>query len=57
MYFWDYRLRMTWLDKCLKSSVSEETLKNSMVNRANHYSKRNGSTFTKTIDPSEGNSG
>ena len=24
MYFWTYRLRKTWLNKCLKSPVSED---------------------------------
>ena len=57
MYFWDYRLPMTWLDKYRKTSVSEDPSKSSMVNGANHCSKLNGRTFTKLIDPSEGNLG
>ena len=32
MYFPYYRLRKKWLDQCLKSPVSEDTLKSKMKN-------------------------
>ena len=32
MYFGNYKLRKTWLDICLKSPVSEDPLRNNMVN-------------------------
>ena len=32
MYFGNYRQRKTWLEKCLKSLVSEEPLTSNMVN-------------------------
>ena len=32
MHFWTYRLRKTWLGKCLKSCVSEDPLTRNMVN-------------------------
>ena len=32
MFFWDYRLWKTWLDKSLKSPVSEDPVTSSMVN-------------------------
>ena len=31
MYFRNYGLQNTWLDKCLKSPVSEDTSKSNMV--------------------------
>ena len=57
MYFWTYGLRKTWLDKCLKSPLSEDPLTSNMVNGQKHCSKVNGSTFIIFIDPNEGNSG
>ena len=45
-----------WLDKCLRSPVSEEPLTSNMVNAPKHCSKLDGSTFTIFIDPSENNS-
>ena len=32
MYFQNYGLPKTWLDQCLKSSVSEDPSKSNMVN-------------------------
>ena len=36
MYFGNYRLGKTWLDKCLKSPVSENPSISDIVNRAKH---------------------
>ena len=36
MYFSTYTLRKTWLDKCLKSPVSEDPLTSKMVNGPKH---------------------
>ena len=51
MYSWTYRLRKTWLDKCLKSPVWEEPSRGNMINGAKHCSKRNDSIFPIFIDP------
>ena len=53
MYFPKYRLRKTWLDKCLKSSVSEDRYTENMENRTKQYSNLNDSTFTKFINQCE----
>ena len=57
MHFFTSRLRKTWLDKCLKSPVSEDPSTGNKLNGLKHYSKLNDSTFTVFIDPFEGNSG
>ena len=57
MYFWTYGLRKTWLDKCLKSPVSEDPLTSNMVNGPKHCWNLNDATFTIFIDPLEGKSG
>ena len=36
MHFRNYGLRKTWLDKCLKSPVSEDPMKSNMVNGPKH---------------------
>ena len=56
MYFLTYGLRKTWLDKCLKSPVSEVPSSNNMVNGQKHCGNLNDSSFTIIIDHSEGNS-
>ena len=56
MYFLTYGLRKTWLDKFLKSPVSEDPFTSNMVNGAKDCSKLNGSFFTIFIDHSEDNS-
>ena len=50
MYLRDYRLRKTWLCKCLKSRVSENRLTDNMANLSKHCCDLNDSTFTKVID-------
>ena len=36
MYFQNYILRKTWLEKCLKGAASEEPLTSNMVNGSKH---------------------
>ena len=55
MYFQNYGLQKTWLDNCLKSLVSEDSLTGIMVNEPKHCSNLNDSTFTMFIDHCEGN--
>ena len=50
MYFSKYRLRKTWLDKCLKSHVSEDPYTDNMENWSKQSSNLNDSTFTKFIN-------
>ena len=54
MYFSTYRLRNTWLDKCLKTPVSEDLSTSNMINETKHCSKLNDITFTIFIHPCEG---
>ena len=57
MYSWAYGLRKMWLDKCLKSPVSEDPSTSNMVNGAKHCWNLNESTFTVFIHPCAGKSG
>ena len=57
MYFWTYTLRKTWLDKCLKSPVSEDPLTSKMVNGPKHCWNPDDSTFPIIIDLCEDKSG
>ena len=50
MYFGNYGLPKTWLDQCLKSSVSEYPSKSNIVNAANHCSNLKDSPFAILID-------
>ena len=50
MYFSKCRLRKTWLDKCLKSHVSEDPYTDNMENWSKQCSNLNDSTFTKFIN-------
>ena len=45
-----------WLDKCLKSPVSDDPSTSNMVNRLKHSLNLNDSTFAISIGCSEGNS-
>ena len=36
MYFWTNGLRKTWLDKCLKSDISEDSSTTNIVNMPKH---------------------
>ena len=55
MYFRNCGLQKTWLDKCLKSPVSEDPLTGNLVNVPKHCFNLNYSTFTMFIDQCEGN--
>ena len=55
MYLRKYRLRKTWLDECLKSSVSEDPSTGNMVNGPKHCFSLNKSVFIIFIDHCEGN--
>ena len=55
MYFRTYGLGKMWLDKCLKSPLSEDPSTSNMVNGWKHCSKLNDSNFTIFIDPCEDN--
>ena len=55
MYFRNYRLCITWLDKCLKSTVSGAPSTVNMGNRLKHCSILNESTLSIFIDHCEGN--
>ena len=50
MYFPKYRVRKTWLDKCLKSRASEDPWKDNMENCSKQCSNLNDSTFKKFIN-------
>ena len=56
MSFCIYRIGKTWLDKCLKSQVSDDPSTSDMVNRPKHCLYLNESSFTTYIDPCERNS-
>ena len=55
MYFQNYRLQKTWLDKCLKSPVSENTLRGNVVNSPKHFFNLDDSSFTIFTDHCQGN--
>ena len=55
MYFRIYRLPKKWLDKCIKTPVSEEASTNNIVNRPKHTCILGDSTFTIFIEHFEGN--
>ena len=49
MYFGNYRLQKTWLDKSLKSRVLEDRETENMENWSKQCSNLNDSTFTRFI--------
>ena len=55
MYFRNYGLRKTWLDKCLKIPASEDPSTSNMINGNKHCWNINDSIFTIFIDHCEGN--
>ena len=55
MYFRKYRLQKTWLDKCLKSRVSQEPSTNNMANGSKYCCNLNDGTFTIFIKHCGGN--
>ena len=54
MYFRKYRPKKIWVDKCLKSRVSEDPYTENMANGSKHCSNINDSTFTIFIIHCEG---
>ena len=50
MYFPKYRLRKTWLDKCLKSRLSDDLWTENMENSSKQWSNLNESSFAKFIN-------
>ena len=50
MYFRNYGLRKKWLDKSLKSPISQDPSTGNMVNGRKHCFNLNNSIFTKFID-------
>ena len=48
------RTPKTWLDKCLKSPISENSSKSNMVNEPKHSWKLDHSTFTIFVHPCQG---
>ena len=57
MYFWTYGLQKSWLGKCLKSPLSEDSSTSNMVNGPEGCWNLMDRTFTIFIDPCESNSG
>ena len=55
MYFRNLGFRKTSLDKCLKSSVSEDPWTDNITNGLKHCWNLNYSTFTIFINDCEGN--
>ena len=55
MYFWNYRPRKWWLEKCLKGPGSEDPSTSDMVNGPKHSWNLMASTFTIFIGHCEGN--
>ena len=55
MYFRNYGLQKTWSDICLKSPVSEEPLRDNMVNGPKHSCNLSDSTVTIFSDHFKGN--
>ena len=56
MCSWTSGLRKTWLDKCLKSPVSEDPLRSNMINAPGHSWNLIESTFTIFSNHCEDNS-
>ena len=55
MYFRNYGLPKTWLDKSVKSPISEDPSESNMVNASKHCSNLKDSPFTIFIDHLEVN--
>ena len=55
MYFCNYGLRKTWLDKCLKSAVSQYPSTSHMENAPKHCSNLNDDSLTMFSDYCERN--
>ena len=55
MYFWNYKLQKTQLDKCLKGAALQYLLTSNMVNAPEHCWNLNNDKFTRFIDHCEVN--
>ena len=55
MHFWIYGLRNTSLNKCLKTTISEDPSTSDMVNGPKHFWNQNGGTFSIFVDPCKDN--
>ena len=55
MYFRNYGRQKMWLDKCLKSPISDDPLTGNMVNRPRFWFSLNASSFTIFVDHCGGN--
>ena len=55
MYFRYYKLQNKWLEKCLKSPISEDPLTGNMVNDLEHCWNLHDGSFIIFIDHCEGN--
>ena len=55
MYFRNYGLRKNWLDKVLKTPVSDDPSISNMLNGLKHVFNMDDSTFTIFIDHCEHN--
>ena len=55
MYLLNKQLRKKWLDQCLKSCVSEETLTDNVGNGSKHCCNLNDSSLTLLLHQCEGN--
>ena len=55
MYFPNYGVPKTSLDKYQKNTSSEHPWTSKMINQSKHYRNLNGRTFIKFIDHCEGN--
>ena len=53
MYFRNFGLRKTWLNKSLKCPLSEDPLTSNMLKRTKHCINLNRTTFTIFIDHCE----
>ena len=53
MYFWKYRLRKIFLDKCLKSRVSQDPYTDKKANGSKHCCNLNGRTSSIFINHCE----
>ena len=55
MYFRNYRLEKTWLDKCLKGCVSQDPSTDNKANGSKHCCNVYDNTFTIIINHCAGN--
>ena len=54
MYFQNYGLQKTWLEKCLKNPVSKDPLTGNIANELKHCWNPHDSTIIRSINHCEG---